>query len=66
MLILKRAFKHRSGGPWDDDDYDVFDSERHVGRITWAHAAPADRRRLLELVAIYQRAADQLASPPFL
>jgi hypothetical protein len=22
-LTLKRASKHRSGGPWDDDDYDL-------------------------------------------
>jgi hypothetical protein len=24
-LTLKRASKHRPGGPWSDDDYDVFD-----------------------------------------
>jgi hypothetical protein len=24
---------------WSDDDYDVFDGERHVGRIMWTHAA---------------------------
>jgi hypothetical protein len=39
MLTLKRASKHRPGGPWSDDDYDVFDGERHVGRIMWTHAA---------------------------
>lgn len=39
MLTLKRASKHRSGRPWSDDDYDVFDGERHVGRIVWTHAA---------------------------
>ena len=33
MLALKRASKHRPGGPWSDDDYDVFDGERHIGRI---------------------------------
>jgi hypothetical protein len=27
-LTLKRASKHRTGGPWSDDDYDVFDGER--------------------------------------
>ena len=25
MLTLKCAFKHRPGGPWSDEDYDVFD-----------------------------------------
>jgi alkylated DNA nucleotide flippase Atl1 len=39
MLTLKRASKHRPGGPWSDNDYDVFDGERHVGRIMWTHAA---------------------------
>jgi len=33
MLILKRASKSRSSGEWSDDDYDVFDSDRHIGRI---------------------------------
>ena len=32
MLTLKRASKHRADGPWSDDDYYVFDGERHVGR----------------------------------
>ena len=32
MLTLKRASKHRTGGPWSDDDYDVYDGERHGGR----------------------------------
>ena len=39
VLILKRASKSRTGGPWDDDDYNVFDGERHIGRILWTHAA---------------------------
>jgi hypothetical protein len=42
MLILKRASKHRPGGPWSDDDYDVFDGDRHIGRIMWTHAASRD------------------------
>ncbi len=42
MLILKRAAKFRPGGPWDNDDYDVFDGERHVGRILWTYAASRD------------------------
>jgi hypothetical protein len=42
MLILKRASKSRPSGPWSDDDYDVFDGERHIGRILWTHAASSD------------------------
>ena len=42
-LILKRASKHRSGGPRDDDDYDVFDGERNVGRIMLHPQAPKER-----------------------
>jgi hypothetical protein len=44
MLILKRASKSRPGGQWSDDDYDVFEGARHIGRIMWPHAAPEDRR----------------------
>jgi hypothetical protein len=33
MLTLKRASKSRPGGTWSDDDYDVFDGDRHIGRI---------------------------------
>jgi hypothetical protein len=39
-ITLKRASKHRSGGPWNDDDYDVFDGEQHIGRITLHPQAP--------------------------
>jgi len=36
MLTLKRASKSRPSGQWSDDDYGVFDGERHVGRIVWS------------------------------
>jgi hypothetical protein len=42
MLTLNRASKHRPGGPWSADDYDVFDGEQHSGRTMWAHAASRD------------------------
>ncbi len=31
MLTLKRACKSRPSGEWSDDDYDVFDGEKHIG-----------------------------------
>ena len=37
ILTLKRAAKHRAGGPWSD--YDVFDGDQPIGRIMWTHAA---------------------------
>ena len=40
MLTLKRAATHRPGGPWDADDYDVFDGDRHIGRIMRHPQAP--------------------------
>ena len=44
MLTLKRASKSRPSGTWSDDDYDVFDGERHIGRIMWTHAASTETR----------------------
>jgi len=32
-LVLRRANASRPSGSWQDDDYDVFDGERDVGRI---------------------------------
>ena len=29
----------RACGGWSDDDYDVFDGDRHIGRILLTHAA---------------------------
>jgi hypothetical protein len=42
VLTLKRASKSRPSGEWSDNDYDVFDSERNIGRILWTHAASAN------------------------
>jgi hypothetical protein len=44
MLILKSVSKSRPGGQWSDDDYDVCEGDRHIGRVMWAHAAPEDHR----------------------
>jgi hypothetical protein len=33
QLTLRRASVSRISGNWDDDDYDVFDGDRDVGRI---------------------------------
>jgi hypothetical protein len=32
-LILRRANVSRPSGQWQDEDYDVFDGEREIGRI---------------------------------
>jgi hypothetical protein len=32
-LTLRRAAESRPSGQWQNDDYDVFDGERDVGRI---------------------------------
>jgi hypothetical protein len=54
-LILRRANVSRISGQWQDEDYDVFDDDRDVGRIYlvdgydgketwfWGRELPADR-----------------------
>jgi hypothetical protein len=40
---MSRAFLKASagvGGHWSDDDYDVFDGDRHIGRIMLHTQAP--------------------------
>jgi hypothetical protein len=43
-LRALREFNSRPSGQWSDYNYDVFDGERHIGRILWTHAAPKDCR----------------------
>jgi hypothetical protein len=33
QLLLRRANVSRKGGPWQHEDYDVFEGDRDVGRI---------------------------------
>ncbi len=40
MLVLKRAYKSRPSGEWSDDDFDVFDGDRHIGRIMLTPQVP--------------------------
>jgi hypothetical protein len=40
LLTLKRASKSRPDGEWSDDDYDVFDGDRLIGRILLVPQAP--------------------------
>jgi hypothetical protein len=38
-LVLRRGHASRISGSWQDEDYDVFDGDRDVGRIYLVHAA---------------------------
>jgi hypothetical protein len=51
MLIPKRASKSRPTGQWSDDDYDVFHSDRHVGRILLYPQAPQGQPWLWTITA---------------
>jgi hypothetical protein len=44
MLTLKRASKHRAGGPWSNDDYDVFEGDQHIGALLQSKTAALDDR----------------------
>jgi hypothetical protein len=43
-LILKRASLSRSSGQWSDDDYDVLENSKIVGRIFLSPAALPGRQ----------------------
>ena len=43
-LILKRASASRSSGQWSDDDYDVLEDGKVVGRIFHLEAAAPEGR----------------------
>jgi hypothetical protein len=53
MLLLKRASKSRPDGQWSDDDYDVLDSDRHIGRIMLAPQAAEGEPIALDFAPIH-------------
>ena len=56
-LTLVRANNSRGGGHWSDDDYDVYASERAIGRIMLQPHAPVvlDDHRYPRAPSIYDR-----------
>jgi hypothetical protein len=38
-LTLRRASVSRKGGVWKDDDFDVFDGDRRIGRMHRVNAS---------------------------
>jgi hypothetical protein len=44
MLTLKRTYESPSVGPWSYDGYDLFDGDRHVGRIMLVEQTPEGQR----------------------
>ena len=38
-LVLRRAIVPHRGGAWQDDDFDVFDGERRIGRMHRVNAS---------------------------
>ena len=48
MLTLMRANKSRGGGHWSDDDYDVREGNRVIGRIMLHPQAPKDQPWFLD------------------
>ena len=52
MPVLKRASKNRPGGPWSDDDYDVFDGKQHIG----ASCGRTPRQKIVASSSLSRRA----------
>ena len=53
-LLLRRAFVYRSGH-WVDDDYDVYDGERIIGRIFRAEAGHPKETPWMWTIVFHER-----------
>jgi hypothetical protein len=63
MLQLVRASKSRPSDTWSDDDYDVFDGTRHMGRIVWSYFVPHERPWVWSITSRFpQSLADRRAA----